>query len=112
MLSSCPRVSVFAGNARLNGGHDYGGFIPNHCQAGQWVQVDLGRIRPVGGIATQGRAGGSHWVRSYYIQYSSYGNDWNWYSEGGASSRKEFSANWDGTTIVSHVHKQTNRLTK
>eukprot|EP00162_Nutomonas_longa_P013805 comp21711_c0_seq9/m.48361 comp21711_c0_seq9/g.48361 ORF comp21711_c0_seq9/g.48361 comp21711_c0_seq9/m.48361 type:complete len:974 (-) comp21711_c0_seq9:98-3019(-) len=91
-------------NARLLGGHDYGCFIPNNNAANEWVQVDLGRIRPVGGVAFQGRRTGSYWVRNFFIQYSAYNqNDWTWYTDSGTGERKEFSGNWDENTIVSHV---------
>lgn len=73
---------------------NYGGWIPNVNAAGQWIGIDLGRIRTVGGVATQGGAfcHGNYFVRSYTIMYSAYGvNDWTWYSENG--ERKTFNGN-------------------
>ncbi len=38
------------------------------------------------------------------MQYSSYGNDWNWYSDDESTNgRKEFMANNDENTVVSHI---------
>ena len=35
----------------------------------RWLQVDLGSLVSVAGIATQGRNGNSQWVKTYKLQY-------------------------------------------
>ena len=88
-------------HARLFGGGPWGGWIPNQNQGGEWVQVDLGRVYEVGGVATQGRRWGSYWVRSYMLSYSQDGEEWAFYSMDGEQTI--FEGNSDYQTVVRHV---------
>lgn len=59
--------------ARLNtvkSGSYTGAWIPKAQDAGQWIQVDLGKITKITRIATQGRQDAGHWVKSFSITYS------------------------------------------
>ena len=47
-----------------------GAWIPKSQDAGQWIQVDLGKITEITRLATQGRQDAGHWVKSYSITYS------------------------------------------
>jgi len=51
--------------------------------AGEWIQVDLGKVMDIGGIATQGRAHGAYWVKSYTLIYSRDGEQWTSYGADG-----------------------------
>lgn len=60
-------------NARLNlvGSRDNAGaWSAGVCNSNQWLQVDLGLIREVTGIMTQGRQDADECVQSYTISYS------------------------------------------
>jgi hypothetical protein len=89
------------GNARLLANRNYGCWLPQYNRPGEWIQVDLGRVRAVGGVATQGRPAGSYWVRSYTLLYSTDGQQWTSYMSNGKAAA--FSANSDYTTVESHV---------
>jgi coagulation factor V (labile factor) len=94
--------------AKLGSRTHYGGWIPQYNRAGEWIQVDLGKVRSVGGFAIQGRAHGSYWVRSAYLMFSVYGgNTWESYSENG--HRKMFNCNWDYSTTVRHAFQNSFR---
>lgn len=47
-----------------------GAWIPKAQDVGQWIQVDLGKITKITGIATQGRQDADQWVKSYNLTYS------------------------------------------
>jgi hypothetical protein len=70
-------------HARLYYTSYYGGWLPQYNRAGEWIQVDLGKVQEVGKVATQGRHGCSYWVRTYTISYSLNGNAWSTYRENG-----------------------------
>jgi len=47
--------------------------------AGQWMSMDLGQVRKVWGVVTQGRARGrwsNQYVKTYKVQYSEDGSTW------------------------------------
>ena len=54
----------------------------------QWIQVDLGKVRPVTHIATQGRNHYSpaQWVKKYKLQFSDDGVSFLFYKRQGESS--------------------------
>ncbi|XP_048584529.1 uncharacterized protein LOC5514577 [Nematostella vectensis] len=52
----------------------------------QYLQVDLGEMRTVSRIATQGRGNWYNWVSAYYLFYSQDGQHWTPYSEQGIHS--------------------------
>ena len=43
----------------------------------QWIQVNLGGLKQVSGVVTQGRNGQNQWVRRFNVQYSQNGQIWN-----------------------------------
>nr|XP_039260776.1 lactadherin-like [Styela clava] len=46
---------------------NYGAWAARHNRKGEWLQVDFGRPKLVGGIITQGRESYDQWVRSFKI---------------------------------------------
>lgn len=64
----------------------------------QWIQVDLGRVTRVTGIATQGRQDFDQWVESYILRYSLDGNVFTSHNRGNA-----FTGNNDQNTAVKHA---------
>ena len=51
-------------------GSNKGGWEPLYNDLGQWIQVDLGNITKITGVATQGHHEWLHWVTEYYLSYS------------------------------------------
>ena len=47
-----------------------GAWIPKTQDAGQWIEVDLGKITKITRLATQGRQDSTQFVKSYTITYS------------------------------------------
>ncbi|CAB4016564.1 Hypothetical predicted protein [Paramuricea clavata] len=73
-------------------------------QIGSWLQVDLGQLSTVTGIATQGICSSANqWVKSYSVSYSNVPNSWTPYKESG--NVKVFQANTDRNSIVTHSFK-------
>ena len=50
---------------------------------GSWLQVDLGQLTTVTGIATQGTCYSGEWAKSYSVSYSNEPNSWTLYEESG-----------------------------
>jgi hypothetical protein len=50
---------------------------------GSWLQVDLGQLTTVTGIANQGTCYSSEWAKSYSVSYSNEPNSWTPYEESG-----------------------------
>ncbi|KAL9954033.1 hypothetical protein ACROYT_G041521 [Oculina patagonica] len=46
-----------------------------------WLQVDLGKVIEVCGIATQGNEYNSNWVIDFKLSYSTTGDSWKWYRD-------------------------------
>ncbi|CAB4020032.1 Hypothetical predicted protein [Paramuricea clavata] len=91
-------------NARLNVHRGWCAWTTNNAgkQSG-WIQVDLGDIIWVTGVATQGRCVHPQWVKSYKVSYSTDGQNWEFYDESG--STKIFTGNTDKTTVVTNAFK-------
>ena len=53
-------------------------------QVNTWIQVDLGDIISVTGVATQGRCTWPQWVTSFEVSYSTDGENWEFYKESGS----------------------------
>lgn len=69
----------------------------------QWIQVDLGKVTTVTGIATQGASDGmkiNAWVSRYNIQYSNDGKTFHKYSAYTNKFAQKFSGNKDTSSIV------------
>ena len=47
---------------------------------GDYIQVDMGKVRSVCAVATQGKRSGSY-IKSYKLSLSTDGNTWNTYKE-------------------------------
>lgn len=73
-------------HARLKKG---GFWAAKRNDANQWIQVDLGKIMTVKGVATQGRPSSYlQYVTKYKLQYSNDGQTFSDYKEEGKSSAK------------------------
>ena len=66
-------------SARLNSPSAWA--IGNQATPPHWLQVDLGGIMAVKGVATQGRRLVNQWVTSYFVSYSVDGIEWVKYME-------------------------------
>ncbi|XP_031562905.1 uncharacterized protein LOC116298543 [Actinia tenebrosa] len=66
--------------------------------AGQWIQVDIGRVVKVTRIATQGRQDYNQWVKTYTVQYSMDGGHFEDYQGG-----RVLKGNSDRNSIVGHI---------
>lgn len=69
-------------NGRLNGPNGWG---PATATVGQWWQVDMGSVRDIVRVATQGRGSNSaaaQWITTYKLQYSPDGTTWTDYNSG------------------------------
>ena len=71
------RLNIYASHGRT------GAWVARHRNAKQWLQIDLGGMGVVKGIATQGRRGANQWVSSYTLSYGRYGNRFKTYAVGG-----------------------------
>lgn len=88
-------------NARLNKHYGNCAWIPRSgLQHNSWIEVDLGGLTRVTGIATQGRRTYTQWVTSYTVSYSNDRQYWKFCEESGTS--KIFTGNTDKTTVVTH----------
>lgn len=47
-----------------------GSWIAGEIDEFQFIEVDLGNIRPVYGVVTKGRNGHKEWVKTYKVLYS------------------------------------------
>eukprot|EP00961_Rhodomonas_salina_P021509 288907-Rhodomonas_salina.1 len=101
---------VFDGDT-VGSGHGRGRLDSPKCWAAQvndqnqWLQLDLGALRYVDGVATKGRAEWDQWVTAYRMSVSADGSTWEDVDEGA-----EFSGNNDRNTLVTN-HFETPKLT-
>ncbi|EDO33474.1 predicted protein, partial [Nematostella vectensis] len=79
-------------------GVSMGAWIAENQQAGEYLEIDLGSVMVVVGVATQGRPGGSDYVTSYKISHKTDLTTWLMLKEGG--QEKVFSGNSDHYTPV------------
>lgn len=96
----------YAFNARLNnkaenhgGQFNWGGWCTDKEDKNQYLQVDLGRVRSVSGVATQGYMA-EMYVSKYHLNYSTDGLTWRSYRERGESRSKVFQGNFDNETVI------------
>ncbi|KAL9970507.1 hypothetical protein ACROYT_G022893 [Oculina patagonica] len=86
---------------RLNGTKGYGAWCTKtKSDRTDYLQVDMGAVRSVCAVATQGHGGGSHWTTSYKVHLSTDGVTWNVYKENNVE--KVFPGNTDYNSIVKH----------
>ena len=72
------RLNIYASHGRT------GAWVAKYRNTKQWLQIDLGQMCIVKGIATQGRRKGHlEWVKSYVLSYSKDGLHFRAYSVGG-----------------------------
>lgn len=67
-------------NRRSRGGR--GAWVSKHKNQKEWIQVDLGTVSRVKGVATQGRYEANQRVTSYTLGYSIDGNKFRLYRDG------------------------------
>merc|ERR1719456_1238688 len=66
-------------------------------RAGEWMQIDLGAVKSVSGVVTQGRKQGQ-WVTKYNVKYSTNGRKF-------TSVKGDFTGNSDRNTKVTGMFK-------
>ncbi|XP_078346313.1 uncharacterized protein LOC144631689 isoform X2 [Oculina patagonica] len=59
-----------------------GGWISQYNDANQYLQIDLGKVTKVTGIATQGRYNAGWWTKTYTLDYSVDGGTFKKYNNG------------------------------
>ncbi len=80
-----------AQEARLNfkaDGSKRGGWAAQINDFNQWLQVELGSLKRVTRVASQGRNGKDQWVTRYRLQYGDDGESFQFYKEAMNSSAK------------------------
>ncbi|XP_035689584.1 lactadherin-like [Branchiostoma floridae] len=70
---------------RLNGVAGESAWVPRYNTIGQWLQVDLGKMKNLTGTIIQGRQNADQWVTSYKLQYSTDGTSWTTYADSDGS---------------------------
>ncbi|XP_033118606.1 lactadherin-like, partial [Anneissia japonica] len=94
-----------AHRGRLNtvrDGDAYGAWAAATNDPDQWIQADLGSVKRVVGVITQGRSDGNQWVKTYKVTYSTDGSIFT--PVLGSSGQVEiFSANSDRNTEVKNI---------
>ena len=67
---------------RLNESSGLGGWCPTtNSDRTDYLQIDMGEVRSVCGVATQGIRGSTTWTTSYKLQLSTNSITWNNYKE-------------------------------
>ena len=66
---------------RLNGNRGVGAWTPDKTDKTDYLQVDMGAVRSVCAVATQGRKIGNEWAKGYKFYVSKDGLTWNAYTE-------------------------------
>ncbi|XP_032219737.2 neuropilin-2 isoform X2 [Nematostella vectensis] len=82
-----------------NGSVTWGAWCTDLLDDKQYLQVDLGQVRNISGVATQGYSRGG-WVTEYIIRYSMDGKDWDIYRENNTDEALVFDGNWDTDTVT------------
>ncbi|XP_048579427.1 receptor-type tyrosine-protein phosphatase S isoform X3 [Nematostella vectensis] len=73
-----PDSAMSASSGSASAGRLYGGssWCSTSSSVSEYLQVDLGGVRTVSGVATQGYPGENKWVKTYNLQYSGDGTRW------------------------------------
>ncbi|KAL9952642.1 hypothetical protein ACROYT_G039920 [Oculina patagonica] len=98
MTASSYYLQYYPYMGRLNG--EKGWCQGTSTISNDYLQVDMGALRTICAVATQGKKNGSY-VTSYKLSLSTDGVNWNTYQEG--NTDKVFQANTDLNTIVQHA---------
>ena len=61
------RLNIHAANSRT------GGWFAKYRRSGEWLEIDVGQMSVVKGIAMQGRREATQYVKSYTLGYSKTG---------------------------------------
>ena len=77
-------------------------WITGSKSIGQFIQADLGTVRRVERLATQGRRENAQWVTSYKFAYSADGLTYH-FILGGTGSERVFAGNSDRDTVVEKI---------
>ena len=90
---------------RLNGGGKEGSWVHAANAPGGWYQIDLGEVKILNGVVTQGRAKKfDQWVTQYEVSTSFDGIN---YAEHKTSAgQDQFEGNYDGNTPITNVVEQ------
>ncbi|XP_022805447.1 uncharacterized protein LOC111342612 isoform X2 [Stylophora pistillata] len=87
--------------SRLNESRGSGAWCPRHpSTTANYLQVDMGEVRFICAVATQGERATSEWTTSYKLQLSTDGTIWNTYEE--TNIEKVFPGNSNENSIVKH----------
>lgn len=62
--------------ARINTKPKYANWSSKKLDDQQWISVDLGKVKKIFSIKTQGRYNKDEWVTKYYLSWSSDGKNW------------------------------------
>jgi len=60
---------------RLN---SFAAWIAPDYNQGHWMEMDVGSVRAIAGVSTQGPYGIGWWTTSFLVRVSENGNDWKW----------------------------------
>jgi len=106
-LSGSSEHNVYHGytRSRLNtytSGSYTGAWSSASNSVGQYIQADLGEVRRIEKVATQGRYGANQWVQSFRFAYSVAGSDYEFVLNEDNSERI-FTGNNDQNTIVENA---------
>jgi len=97
ITSSSVYLRYYSYKGRLNGALGWCAYSPYNRN--DFIQVDIGAVRSICAVATQGKKNGSY-VTSYKLLLSSDGVSWTTYQEQNVD--KIFQANSDLNTVVQH----------
>ena len=80
--STFPNILYYPYFGRLNGRRGNGAWSSQTASdRTDYLQVDMGAVHSVCGVATQGRRTGTEWTTSYKVHLSTDGVTWNSYKE-------------------------------
>jgi hypothetical protein len=75
ITASYTHAKHYPKNGRLN----FGGGWCTYTTGGKYLQIDLGEVKTITRIATQGYSGVSYWTIQYHLEYSIDGLNWAYY---------------------------------
>ena len=84
--------AAIQGRLNFQAGNGFSGaWSAEHNDQNQWLQGDLGSIKNITHLATQGRNAHDQWVTSYKVEYSNNGTSFRCYQEYGTDKVCELS---------------------